>query len=370
MKIRNIIAIGLTATVSIACMTGSKTSVLKRSEIKKRFQTGMRRPAQAANRFAESHSAPSLESQLGNALLENTGKGVVLSIPAAIQKSSYHPFGDGQSNAKMGLGSWTQPGFPAVGIQTGSGTEAKRTYVFNPSLGIKDYKETKVGSSWFKVQPTGWADSFYFSFDTETLPVSEFVKGIPATLRTFADGRVAPDLARIGKITGVDKFKNLGAGYNVDPYYNDNVHGRFPDANGAKTAVGGVLTWGITDKAFGPFKNLYTCFEARDFGKEKELGIPSGAGWHHIGDAAETLLNTLSQSALPVAVARTHAQTGAAFGLSEVITATWLQSDEALVTTQGEFHWYLNPYPESVCTEIWVHNCVPNLSNNWGFNCH
>jgi hypothetical protein len=51
------------------------------------------------------------------------------------------------------------------------------------------------------------------------------------------------------------------------------VHGLFPDASGAKTALGGVLTWGIVDKQYGPFKNLYTCFESRNIDQEKATGV-------------------------------------------------------------------------------------------------
>ena len=59
----------------------------------------------------------------------------------------------------------------------------------------------------------------------------------------------------------------------------------------------------------------------------------------------------------------------AAYGLGEAVTASWLREKEALVTRRGEFHWYLNPLDRPVCTEIWVHKCVPDMGNHWGFSC-
>ena len=370
-----VVSVALGSATALACMTAGHGG-LSRDRIKSVFRSSSRAPAASTiEKFAAGHPTPSLESKLGNLLLEHGEKSgrIVLSIPAGIAKSGYHPFGDGQSNAKMNLGSWTADGFPVVGVQAAdpSGGAGSRKYVFHPSLKVQKYKESDLGSGWFKVQPDGWEDSFYFSFTPEIMSVSEMTKGIPADLRTFAGNRTAPDPAKIGRGTGSDRIvnKDLGAGYNKQAWYDTNVHGVFPNKEGARTALGGVLTWGIVDKAFGPFKHLYTCFEARDSAKEKELGVPSGAGWHHIGDAAETLLNSLDKASLPVAVGRSHGKEKAAYGLTESIVATWLKSDEVFVTRKGEFHWYLNPHPSSVCTEIWVHGCVPDLGNNWGFRC-
>lgn len=378
------------SSVSQACLTKPQGQSLTKAQIRAKFATSARKPAAVIQRFAEGHGKPTLESQLGNLLLQwqpglqqtaptsqmssiPSIKKVVLSIPVVIEKSSYHPFGDGQSNAKMSLGSaWKEDGFLVVGVQTTDDQgQTKRQYLFHPSLKIAKFNESSLGDDLFKVQPEGWNDSFYFSFATRLMPVAQFLAGVPESRRTFSGNRVAPDPARIGKGQGVERFlfRELGAGYNKEPWYSPTVHGLFPNENGEKTALGGVLTWGIVEKSFGPFKHLYTCFEKRDVAQEKQTGVPSGAGWHHIGDPAESLLNTLESASLPVAVARTHGRSNAAYGLTESITATWLQTDEVLVTQQGEFHWYLNPYESTVCTEIWVHGCVPNLTNNWGFSC-
>ncbi len=303
-------------------------------------------------------------------LLANNAESTVLSLPVTLEKSTYHPFGDGQSNAKLNLGTnWKQNDFPVVGIQKMVAGNSTRDYVFHPSLNITDYKETPMPDGWYKVQPKGWTDTFYFSYKTSTLGLNKFLSGIPEAYRTFSKNRIAPNIAKLPKGSGSADFENLGEGYNSKPWLADNVHGLFPNDSGSKTALGGVQTWGIVDKQFGPFKNLYTCFEARNIVQEKATGVPSGAGWHLIGDAAETVLNNLENLAIPVAVGQTHSFPQTAYGLSESITATWLQADQVLVGPKGTFHWYLNPYESTVCTEIWVHNCVPDLANNWGFKC-
>ncbi len=358
-----------------ACMSSAKSSLLS-AEVAKRFQAKKKRnPASALLKFADGHSAPSWESRLGNLLLEWKEKNAkaVLSLPVAIARSSYHPFGDGQSNAKMGLGSWKESSFPVVGIETQKPNgNSSREYIFHPSLHITNFNESKLGPKIYKVVPAGWEDAFYFNFNSNVQPISQLLCGISEGARTFSEQRMAPDPAKVGKsISGAEKILNrhLGTGYNNAAWPDTNVHGRFPNKEGEATALGGVVTKGLVDKSFGPFKQLYTCFEARNIAAERESGIPSGAGWHHIGDPAETILNNLETLSLPVAVGRTHGFEKAAYGLSESITATWLGSDEFLLTPKEEFHWYLNPYEVAVCTEIWVHNCVPTLINQWGMQC-
>ena len=159
------------------------------------------------------------------------------------------------------------------------------------------------------------------------------------------------------------------------PWPADNVHGRYPNNGdvGAKvTAIGGVTTWGTATEvgqrpANGPWKYLYTCFDPRNVENEKEEWVPSGAGWHFVGDPAETVLNTLSTAHIPFAIGRTHSNANPAGGFTETITAMWVEPGGVQITRQGEFHWYVIPYDQHVCTEIWVHPCVPSLTNNWGF---
>jgi hypothetical protein len=297
------------------------------------------------------------EGKLANLLLDLPNETAVISIPAVILKSDHHPFPDQQTNAKL------QTDFLAVGIQTGS----FRKYNFDSKLKIGEYKEVNLGNGWYQVTPKGWNDSFYFNFDTSSLEIDRFLAGIPVNLRTFSQGRVAPDPARIGNENSLTvlKQKQKGEGYNEKPYENDNVHAHFPNENGEKTAVGGVLTWAI-EKPFSSFKHLYTCFEARNLQKEKQHNVPSGAGWHRIGDSGESILNTLEKSPIPVAIARSHNSRSL---YSEAVTAFWLRPGEVFVAPRNVFHWFVNPYPKDVCAEIWVHNCVPGPNNNWGFNC-
>lgn len=369
-----------------ACMTGESHS------LRGPVPAGFRRQSETHGRAAASGTVvaafsataaaapPTLEQELAQLLERETGSAetpqkLVISIPAVLERSAYHPFGDGQSNAKLRLGAWPHSGFPVIGRELTSATGAKtRSYQFHASLNVVNYTEVNAGNGWYSVRPEGWSDTFYFNFSTSIIPIQEFVAGIPEQYRMFSGRRVAPDPAGVQARAGVrvvDRLLagGLGAGYNSDPWQATNVHGQFPNAQGQATAVGGVLTWGHTDFSQGAFKHLYTCFEARDRRREQELGVPSGAGWHHIGDAAETLLHSLERAPLPVAMGRSHNLGQAAYGLSEAITASWLNSGEALIAVRGDFHWYANPYEAPVCTEIWVHNCLPNLANNWGFNC-
>jgi hypothetical protein len=355
---------------SLACATNGKT--ISREAMTTKFKS-RRQPADTSRpRFSEGGGNVSLEAKLGNLLLDNTGENVVLSIPAVLLKSDYHPFGDGQSNAILSLGgAWNQNEFPVIGIQKKVGNGSTRTYVFHSALKIISYDEKDIGQGWYQVTPKGYSDSFYFNFDTSALLIRDFLAGIPAPLRTFSEARLAPDPEKIGVLKSFEvlKTKTLGSGYNSAPWFNDNVHGLYPDASGKKTAIGGVYTWGIVDTKFGPFKQLYTCFESRNLTQEKQHGVPSGAGWHHIGDSAESIINNLEKSALPVAIGRTHGKQKSAYGLTDSITAVWLKPGEVLISEQNQFHWYINPYQKEVCTEIWVHNCVPNPKNHWGFGC-
>jgi hypothetical protein len=322
--------------------------------------------------FSHLSKNPSLESQLGNLLLEH-GQDATISIPSTIKMSQYYPFGDGQSNAIMTMGEhFKSQGFIVYGIQEKDATgKVVRTYHFNQSLNIKDHAEEILSDNWFKVTPQGWQESFYFRFESNIKNIEQMLQDIPIRLRTMSDGRIAPNPENIRSDNPISdlKTKNLGLGYNLDPWFSDSVHGRYPDANGSKTATGGIYTWGLLDKKMTPFKHLYTCFEPRNINEENKLSVPSGAGWHHIGDAGESLFSTLATKSLPTATAITHGFSQAAYGLNQVITASWLRPKQVLVALKGQFHWYLNPHNDYVCTEIWVHPCDYKTDNHWGFNC-
>lgn len=376
----------ISTSTSDACMTKPAKPGTK-SKAATNFKRSSRNPA-SLPKFADGHPSPSLETKLANLLLEHKPKNpsdkVVLSIPAVIEIperikdkkiENYRPFGDAQVNAEMGFGPyWKDSSFPAIGIQFTSANGVKeRKYQFAASMNVKDYTEKKLESGWYQVQPKGWENSFYFNFEPDTLPIPKFLEGVPEKFRMFS-GRLAPNPAKVPRSIGAVKIEemDLGAGYNTDSWNDISVHGIYPhpDHKPHKTAIGGVKTWGITDGPHeGSFSHLYTCFETRNPAGEKEHGVPSGAGWHYIGADGESILNSLEELPLPVAIGRTHGFSKSAYELPETITATWLMTDEVLITLNKAFHWYVNPYDSDVCTEIWIHNCKPDLSNSWGFGC-
>ena len=205
-----------------------------------------------------------------------------------------------------------------------------------------------------------------------------------------------------------------------------NVHGNFkkqdhsenPTANDYDpTAVGRNWTW-VADPQSKypdgvhlypgaetvPFKILYTCFEERRlhhpigndpdcFGlarnSEEEAGVPSGGGWHKIGDPAETLFNSLERVPLLVSAGfeRPSERSGTfppnadpepngnkhyAFGLKDVAVSRWLWPGEAFLTANNDkdsngkdaknFHWFLFHADREVCTVEWVHPNRPDDS--------
>jgi len=157
----------------------------------------------------------------------------------------------------------------------------------------------------------------------------------------------------------------------IQPYQPDPVHGTYGE-NGPVTAVGQGWTWVALPSSAGsggdaPFKVLYTCFQQRQPGKEAAHGVVSGGGWHRIGDPAETIFNSLESAPLVVgtgfqnaAKAFSQEAPGAlAYGLADVVTVRWLAPGEALVTRRPDFHWFFFQSSSNVCTEEWVHPCVP-----------
>jgi len=201
-----------------------------------------RQPAQAIQHFSVGAVNVSLESKLANLLLDNVG--VIISIPIAIAKSDYHPFRDGQSNAKMNLGqTWNKTDFLVVGIQKISNGKPIRIYTFHSSLQVSSYDEKNIGDGFYQVTPKGWNDSFYFNFNPSISKIESFIKNVPTDQRTFSGNRIAPNLENIGSTGAFETLKKkiFGEGFNSDPFFNDNVHGLFPNEKGEKTAVGGGL---------------------------------------------------------------------------------------------------------------------------------
>ena len=137
------------------------------------------------------------------------------------------------------------------------------------------------------------------------------------------------------------------------------------------TGVGRGWTWVAEKEA--PFKIMYTCFERRQPQAEanaKDGGVASGGGWHKIGDAAETILNSLELEPLAVISGYTNPakQPGYSYNLSDIAVVRLLQPGEAFITVQSvspeqNYHWYFFQQNREVCTEEWVHPCRPKGSD-------
>lgn len=307
---------------------------------------------------------------------------VLMTVPVQLIQSSFFPFGDGQSNSHLTYGPYWQNPSPVVILkreiyQNGS---LKDSVIWNPSLGLSNDLSTMdfaTLGSWIFFKPKGWDNWFVGSFAIEIYNISSVSQSFPA----IGTSQKFPDPEKIISTAGTIPFTELQShrwsnGYNSTPYVSDNVHGVFPVSNNQsiQTAVGGVLTWVINRGANVRYKHLYTCFDARKIDDEARAGAPTGAGWHHIGDPAETILNSLESTSLPVAVAYAYneAQPQAnqlAFGLSHVVIVKKLHPGEMFLTRSGSMHWYVNPNPTPFCNEIIVHNCEPDLNNNWGIDC-
>ncbi len=222
-------------------------------------------------------------------------------------------------------------------------------------------------------------------------------------------------------------WKKNDSGGNV--FHNDSIHGEFHRVQPAaadpgkacnckvhpsnencpgssvdtiKTAVGGGLTWFVERGADSTFKNLYTCFDPRSPAQEAKFSVPSGGGWHEIGDAAETVINSIESAPVLVGFATglpwptPPDQLKFAWGLSDVASVRLLQPGEGLVTPAGDrtwdedknfrqnqnpcsrgsepsgggrnYHWFAFQSDAPVCTQEWVHNCRPN-GKDLGLSC-
>lgn len=324
--------------------------------------------------------------------------GVVrVAIPVKMLGSAVHPFGDGQSNASAVFPWWSAARPPVVAHLTDAGAVQ---LVFDAALGLEGGVAVRVEdgapqelslvmdadghqrAEWtpdfdpardrLSVRPVGWSDAFPIWFHHPVTSAARLADSVPDALRP--DGAL-PDLANVGararregtSASDVLTRDGAGEGYNAQPYVTDRTHGAVP---GRVTAVGGARTW-LTE---APFKQLYICLDGRDVHAEAQTGAPSGAGWHAIGDPAESLLNTLEDA--PILVGWAKSQTFArdewamafgdgapAFELADVATFSLLQPGDALVTGQFDdhaapvYHWYAVHTPAPLCTEVWVHPC-------------
>jgi hypothetical protein len=129
----------------------------------------------------------------------------------------------------------------------------------------------------------------------------------------------------------------------------------------------------VDDPSVAPFKTMYTAFDKRRPDLEASApdgGVPSGGGWHQIGDNAETILNSLEPDPIVTGYTQGNPLPGGppsgafSYGLDDVATIRWLQPGEALVVPRGpssqpNYHWYFMNADHPVTTEEWVHPWAP-----------
>jgi hypothetical protein len=339
------------------------------------------------------------EAILANAVTTELARdpGARVSIPTALWASQHAPFGDGQTNAATAFVHWQGPRPPVVGTRHPGGRVTVR---FDRALPVHDgtFELWTPHGQWVRsvaaartaegdwrielaelppqlamrmvVSPRGWRDGFPLAFDLPITSVGALASTLPAGLRQLPGGEpvvdpVAAAEAATGTTTAFDVLRGstFPAGFvNQHPFVTDSVHAAFPQGGPPRiTAVGGAWTW----VAEQPFKNLYVCFDERSPAREAEYGVPSGSGWHHVGDAGETMLSTLEDapllvghaSAIPIAPPTGG---GHAYGLDRATTYALLQPGQAFTTPRGDFHWYAVHHASKPCVQLWVHRCEPD----------
>jgi hypothetical protein len=318
-----------------------------------------------------------------------------VSIPTTLARSTHAPFGDGQTNAAASFGSWQAKRPPVIGIRHASSLEVR----FDRALPIGDaIIEMWSESGWlrsvpatrtasgdlairvddpallaslgdrFVVSPRGWRDGFPLSFAIPITTVAALADTLPVSQRTLPGGEpvVDPVGAAGDDAASVLRSTSFPAGFaNQVPYVTDTLHAAFPQGGTPRiTAVGGASTWVATT----PFENLYVCLDPRARTREAEHGVPSGAGWHHIGAAGESILSSLATSPMLVGYAEDVAATihsggGVAYGLESATTFALLQPGDAFTSPRDTFHWYAVHQTTSPCMQIWKHTCAPDPSS-------
>lgn len=337
---------------------------------------------------------------------------VIVSAPIVLWGSDHAPFGDGQTNAAATLGSWQHPRPPVLAtlyildsgalsvritldralpagdtltVEFGEGDGSSGPLVgartpegdlhvwWTPpeALGWADRRVDAV--AW--VRPEGWGDAFPLSFKIPVSDAEALAETAPQR-SVFEDGRALPDPEVIAEgdpaLIPFERLKRhtFGPGYNTDPYPASMIHGDHPHRQPGQTAVGGGLTW-LATPPVAPLKHIYICFDPRQPEAEALAGVPSGAGWHQIGNPAESLVNSLEAGPLltgwGMSAPATPSAGGAAYGLADTSVYRLLWPGEAFVTAsgldeRGVFHWYAVHHEVPICAEIWVHPCAPGAA--------
>jgi hypothetical protein len=153
------------------------------------------------------------------------------------------------------------------------------------------------------------------------------------------------------------------------------VHHVYPspeDHDHATTAVGKVITYVVKERPGGT-ETLYTCFDARNPAAEAQWGVPSGAGWHSIGEPTngETIVNNFEDTGIFAgwAVETPYPFGGAApYDAKDVATFRVVRPGEAFTTLRGHLHWYAVDAARKVCVTIWKHGCQPRSERDLACN--
>jgi hypothetical protein len=369
-------------------------------------------------------------------------KDVVVAMPVKMLSSDDFEFGDGQSNAAPQFPSWTESRPQVVGtlvrttlaggneigsrivlrfdralpfatpsfeIAWSEGSARKSATVdgardasgdaiatWTPPASLLPAFDDRFSGRAVLVRPVGWNDWFPLWFRMPVKPIDD----VRASHARYADGRGIVDREHISSRNAVnagdgktpyERVANheFSAGYNnrpagfVAPYVSNDVHAVFPyERQRLVTGVGRGFTW-VANEQPGGFKDMITCFDARNTAAEASApngGVASGGGWHQIGDVQETILNDLEAAPLAVGSAMRNAWLGArddgsplaaipsgqiAYGNTDVVTIRFLMPGEAFITPAGgtgvdadgtsydqaNFHWFFFSSDKEVCSE-------------------
>ena len=350
----------------------------------------------------------------------------IVAMPMHMLNSNYYEFGDGQANVAPSFEGWHESRPPVVAtlVKLASGTKLvlladhalpnsdatwDASYTINGAtrtaslpitrqangdgvsewdvpaeLGWDDSRSTQV----VLVHPHSWNDWFPLMFRFPVRSIADLKSEIMSGFQTFADGGDVQDhegVSAQAHPAASTPFERLSAhtfspAYNQTPFTPSDIHAQFPYFNhNYVTGVGMGWTW-VANVPAAPFKIMYTCFDKRNAQAEAAApdgGVPSGGGWHRIGDNAETVLNDLERGPLVLGSAlamplTTPLPSGTySYGLTDVATVRWVKPGEAFVTPRAldqhfNYHWYFFAGDKPVCTEEWVHPCRPT---SYGFAC-
>jgi hypothetical protein len=381
-----------------ACATSSDGAPAVGSGIDGTAPSGL--PAELAPWGGADPSRRMPEAIIANAVTAELQRdpGARVSVPVTLWQSTYAPYGDGQTNAAASFVSWSGPRPPVVGAKHGTRIEIRfdRTLPFTgdtfelwtPSgAWLSSAPSTRTPEGDWLVQltsppaaiaerlvvsPRGWRDGFPLAFTLPITSVDPLAGSLPSSLRRLPGGEPVVDPVAAAAAAGdtrtvydVLRSSSFPAGFiNQSPYVSSDLHAAFPQSGVPRvTAVGGASTW-VADS---PFKDMYVCLDRRSTTAEAQYGVPSGAGWHHIGDAGESILSSLETSPLLIGYAAgaqlsPPASGVLAYGLEHATTFALLQPGQAFTTPLGDFHWYAVHQANNPCVQVWVHRCVPSAS--------